>query len=843
LYLRYFEELSAGAIATRTDVPVKTVRTRLGRGLARLRERLAARHGPELRALALLAGRRPGKGATLSNALRPLAWTAFLLVVGGAWLVRGMSTRGVASAVAPVPTSHAATPANVGRPPNAMPPTREEARAAQDTTTGSESARVRIVPLDGNARILEGGRAVQVGTNVVHVAGADGAIVLPLAEGTPLEALVDADGGAAAWLTLDPEVENEAWLEEELAATLQVRWLESGAPVAGASVREIFWDWGESAERFEAFDAMFGAVRATDATGEITVRCEGLESNLFELRVEGLPARLVDLFDQPLGEREYYPVFIDRTSRGLRTHFAAPDGQAIADVPVEANVSGHTFRGTTDADGFLALDVLPYSFEDLGEEEPFTDLFVYLDLGQGRRWRSRRYLERFRSDAPLEFRVEYRPVSGRLISSEPEAFEVATGAIEAENYENPVTLHSGHVIPWQTLDGSGSFTLDAGWQGPATRVLVRHRGTGLVVLEAPATPGVLLELRAPALCRLPVLGVRPGEELRLQPRSETPYRCAGEVPRLAIPDDLTLLVPRGTYTSSTMNGDAFRSIEFVDATHERARVEFSSAASLRRLSGTLSGTLSGAIPHAQLTLRGGDCSANLWTRRDGSWQADVPDVDIEVVAVVENQTFLHRTALPRGTRHVDLVRQEARLVLELDPFDPLVGLDPWHFVFLENRPLVRNVELSGPRTELFLEPGTWKLTHRILRESEPPILVELAAGETRTIVLGNPAHTYLALEFEAPRSVGAELWFELHDLAGKENVWGSQFEELHLRDPFRSGRQHVQAVAPGLYELRLYGRTCNLVPKPSEPMPYESLHSVEVLPEHLNRVKIRLDLD
>ncbi|MBK7877688.1 MAG: carboxypeptidase regulatory-like domain-containing protein [Planctomycetes bacterium] len=57
LYLRYFEELAPSAIAARTATPVKTVKTRLERGLALLRERMERKHGSATRErlLALLA--------------------------------------------------------------------------------------------------------------------------------------------------------------------------------------------------------------------------------------------------------------------------------------------------------------------------------------------------------------------------------------------------------------------------------------------------------------------------------------------------------------------------------------------------------------------------------------------------------------------------------------------------------------------------------------------------------------------------------------------------------------------------------------------------------------------
>ena len=47
LYMRYFDGLAPSEIAQRLDVPVKTVKTRLHRGLQQMRVRLENRYGPE----------------------------------------------------------------------------------------------------------------------------------------------------------------------------------------------------------------------------------------------------------------------------------------------------------------------------------------------------------------------------------------------------------------------------------------------------------------------------------------------------------------------------------------------------------------------------------------------------------------------------------------------------------------------------------------------------------------------------------------------------------------------------------------------------------------------------
>jgi protocatechuate 3,4-dioxygenase beta subunit len=54
LFLRYHEGLEPAAIAARLGLPVKTVKTRLARGLAELRERLERRYGGDRRALGLV---------------------------------------------------------------------------------------------------------------------------------------------------------------------------------------------------------------------------------------------------------------------------------------------------------------------------------------------------------------------------------------------------------------------------------------------------------------------------------------------------------------------------------------------------------------------------------------------------------------------------------------------------------------------------------------------------------------------------------------------------------------------------------------------------------------------
>jgi RNA polymerase sigma-70 factor (ECF subfamily) len=91
--LRYFEELSAAEVAERQDVPLATARTRLQRGLERLRRELDAVHGGDrgqwLSALLPIAG--VGKAPALAGGSTGSAASAS---VGAAWQSAGTSAAG-----------------------------------------------------------------------------------------------------------------------------------------------------------------------------------------------------------------------------------------------------------------------------------------------------------------------------------------------------------------------------------------------------------------------------------------------------------------------------------------------------------------------------------------------------------------------------------------------------------------------------------------------------------------------------------------------------------------------------------------------------------------------------
>lgn len=125
LLLRYFEELSPSAIARREGIPLRTVNTRLARGLAQLRERLDRSRDRESWLPAVMALCDPTRvplplvpALVLMKTSTKILCAAVLLflIAGGAWLaLRGNEPTKVRAAaqpaVEPAPATAAKTPA------------------------------------------------------------------------------------------------------------------------------------------------------------------------------------------------------------------------------------------------------------------------------------------------------------------------------------------------------------------------------------------------------------------------------------------------------------------------------------------------------------------------------------------------------------------------------------------------------------------------------------------------------------------------------------------------------------------------------------------------------------
>jgi len=202
IWLRFFDELPPRAIAQRLDVPVKTVQTRLTRGLEKLRARLQSEFG--------------GKRETFARALAPLLATgvvivgtkvklalvaAGIVVVAGFgwWVPQFMRDRGpridsqpppLASAVTASDRERAAAPVEVTRAPEAAAP--EKAKTAVPATA-LDSLRVHVVDPGGNS--LAGARVklIRREGNELHSLDFDDFILERVAH----EATCDGSGVAA----------------------------------------------------------------------------------------------------------------------------------------------------------------------------------------------------------------------------------------------------------------------------------------------------------------------------------------------------------------------------------------------------------------------------------------------------------------------------------------------------------------------------------------------------------------------------------------------------------------------------------------------------------------------
>lgn len=194
LLLRYFEERSPAEIAVRERIPLATVKTRLARGIARLRERLGRTHGPDGRTsvlAALAALESPSAPPLLAWTALPLAMNAKLLVTllalfaaGLAYLYFGHEPEPARRELASAPVEVA--PADLVRsaPPEA-PPAVEAARevAPVDTTPARTSAAgAPVLAATVRGRVIDFREAPVGGVRVTLLASVSEAGVAPRAD-------------------------------------------------------------------------------------------------------------------------------------------------------------------------------------------------------------------------------------------------------------------------------------------------------------------------------------------------------------------------------------------------------------------------------------------------------------------------------------------------------------------------------------------------------------------------------------------------------------------------------------------------------------------------------------
>lgn len=176
--LRYFEDLPPREVAARTGVPVETARTRVKRGIERLRERLDDEHGGDRRAWCALVGplgagtkwRTAVEGGAIVATKKTAVLAAILLLALGAgvvsWVARDGDARHVVSdAAGAVPRAETARP-------------KKPARATPDETTAGAVAVQPAAPKTqasrGSVLVVDAETKMPLSSAQIVVAGSDG---------------------------------------------------------------------------------------------------------------------------------------------------------------------------------------------------------------------------------------------------------------------------------------------------------------------------------------------------------------------------------------------------------------------------------------------------------------------------------------------------------------------------------------------------------------------------------------------------------------------------------------------------------------------------------------------
>ena len=363
--LRYFEDLSPPDIATRLAAPLETIRTRLKRGLAMLRDRLDGDHGGDRRAWTLLllpiirreeppgpgpAG--PGAGAATGvlvmgiNAKLAGAAVVLVLAAGTLLLLPRGGERG------PEPGGPAASasggPGGIGRNPEggaAPPPPIEAVEAPPGAAPSFDGARLSVRVLTGPGRTPvaealvtvtpEGGEPVALTTGPDGSASMDGLEDGPCVLLARAPGLVRADG--AATLEAGRESVVELVLARGGAVAVTVLDDREGTPLAGARVAVLpggSLKAGAGSATKLVFGSPYGGA-VTDALGR--ARLDGIETGEIvtvraEARGHGPGAESLVLEGDAKRDREIV-LRLPRaaTLRGVAT---LPDGKPAAGAVV-----------------------------------------------------------------------------------------------------------------------------------------------------------------------------------------------------------------------------------------------------------------------------------------------------------------------------------------------------------------------------------------------------------------------------------------------------------------------------------------------------------------------------
>ena len=317
IVLRFFEDLPPRRIARREGVPVSTVKTRLARGLARLRERLDREHGGDGRtwAVALLPLAAPPSGGfvppvvetLLVNTPTKVALVSAAAVSAVVWLqIQG----GTPAEPSPAAAS-AASPAELVAPekPSAPGPGEEPAALSpREAVAAAPPAAVEEPPSPADLLL---GRVVDLSNHPVSGVALGGRMSTGVVR--------DEDGGSALW-------------GEELATDVEPLAISGPDGRFEVSVGRF---GGRLVSIDDAYETVLSPTLGTSSHGEVTV----VVARRFELS-----GTVVDDAGRPID--------------GAGLAFLMPsDYRARLEVAHETILTG--WRGTTAADGTFELDRLP----------------------------------------------------------------------------------------------------------------------------------------------------------------------------------------------------------------------------------------------------------------------------------------------------------------------------------------------------------------------------------------------------------------------------------------------------------------------------------------------------
>ncbi len=302
--LRWFQDMTPDAIAARQGVPIETVRTRLKRAVARLRERMDARHGGDRKAWCLLLlGRGDGWGTGAAEGGTSAALTG---AAGGAAM--GMATKFAAAAVVVAALGAGAWWMQRGAPPPVGAPSKGE---TADAAASGRRAR--------------------------HGAKTD-------------------DGASSETATLDlSKVDRDLDLHGVLVRT-------DGSPVVGAKVQAVDYPWRRTMtmDVDALFESVPGVATKSDAAGAFALRLRRGEATNVRVAADGLATLEVGPYQAGGRVR-----IVMSSAVTLRVSLKDEVGSPVAGASLWVMGGGRgdqpwvNARATTDAAGTTAFGGLP----------------------------------------------------------------------------------------------------------------------------------------------------------------------------------------------------------------------------------------------------------------------------------------------------------------------------------------------------------------------------------------------------------------------------------------------------------------------------------------------------